>query len=264
MKKIEYVQKGKVIHYCVNWDDNCASSKKEYSIVSRPRKECKFCIQRKANERNRAKKIKKQEDKTNEILREFEIQENRKDFKSTPVRLGKIFSEEEQERQRLRLDRKEAKSQDKKKKAAKPSKIYSKKLTEKTPLKYWETKLDDAIRHYTKARDFFFNDTFQCISCEEIKTIDQSENGHYYRRGKLSVRWDLINNNRQCTVCNRIKEGNEKMYRIGLIKKFGLKEIELLDIRSNQIVKYSVPELEEMYNQICVETKLLNRKNKVA
>ena len=85
MKKIEYEGKEKVIHYCKNWEnEKCAANQKEYSIVPRPRKECKFCTQRTANERNRQKAIDRQKAKQDETLRQYQIEENQTNFKDNP------------------------------------------------------------------------------------------------------------------------------------------------------------------------------------
>ena len=146
MKKIEYVEKEKLIHYCVNWENNCASSKKEYSKVSRPRKECKFCIQREANERNRKKQLDRYKENQEELLRLSEIEENQKEFRDNPLRLGKMFSKEELERERLRIERKEARQKQKEKKPVKRIKSTSIK----------ELKLREEYRKVIKEINFIY------------------------------------------------------------------------------------------------------------
>ena len=100
---------------------------------------CKYCV--KANE--------KQEDQTNEILREFEIEEHQKKFTPELKQVSKMFSKEEQEREELRLKRKEASKHAKKKKPVKrlKTKNYAKdesKQKEYAALKeYWDMRADE-------------------------------------------------------------------------------------------------------------------------
>lgn len=149
MKNIEYEKKEKVVHYCINWGNDCAASEKEYSKVSRPRKKCRFCLQREANERNRKKQLEKYKENQDELLRLSGIEENQKKFNDTPVRLGKMFSETELERERLRIQRKEARQGERKKKPVKRIKTpkYSesedKQKEYKVLRRYWEMKSDE-------------------------------------------------------------------------------------------------------------------------
>jgi len=185
-------------HPCCNGEDCVFPGGFE---VNRPRKECPACIRRKSEERWRENS----EERSSEVIRDWKIKENQKDFSEKPKELSKVV----------------------------------------TPYKKWEKKLDIIVSQYTKWRDTEHDGSFVCISCQEVKR--EGENGHYYRRGIVSVRWDEINNNRQCIECNREKEGNVEEYRKGLILRYGLEAVLELDDRAKATVKYKPFELEEIY-----------------
>lgn len=121
-----------------------------------------------------------------------------------------------------------------------------------TPFKELERKLDVILPKYTKQRDLNEMDEIKCISCPLVSSREYFENGHYYKRSKRSVRWDEVNNNQQCVECNR--EDDDVKYRKGLIARYGLAAVEELDLRANSPVKYSVLELEEMYQYFLRKT----------
>ena len=84
-----------------------------------------------------------------------------------------------------------------------------------------------------------------CISCPAAVT----EAGHYYSQGHHSaLRFNEINTNGQCTRCNRWLHGNLIAYRNGLIKRYGQRELDLLDSvgTRNKAYKWTRFELEQI------------------
>jgi hypothetical protein len=68
-----------------------------------------------------------------------------------------------------------------------------------------------------------------CISCGRFHT-GAYDAGHYRSTGAApSLRFDENNCHRQCVPCNQHKSGNIIEYRIGLIKKVGIKEVERIE-----------------------------------
>lgn len=124
-----------------------------------------------------------------------------------------------------------------------------------TPFKELEKKLDKILPRFTKQRDSNEMDEVECISCPKVGNKGEFENGHYYKRSLRSVRWDDLNNNQQCIRCNRELDGNVAEYRKGLIRRYGLEEVELLDSRAATPMKYSVIDLEEMYKYFLSKTR---------
>lgn len=65
-----------------------------------------------------------------------------------------------------------------------------------------------------------------CISCGG--PVDHA--GHYYSQGHHSaLRFNEINCNGQCLRCNNFLHGNLIHYRMGLLKKYGQRELDILD-----------------------------------
>jgi len=94
---------------------------------------------------------------------------------------------------------------------------------------------------YIRARDKD-DDYFTCISCGATKRIENYANGsnyhagHYYPSTYSSLRFNDKNVNGQCGQCNTHKHGNPIEYRKGLVKKYGIQEVEHLD---NEVLRYN-------------------------
>ena len=100
------------------------------------------------------------------------------------------------------------------------------------------TKLDRVFSLFIRLRDAN-NGYVSCISCGKIVDWKLSDCGHYVNRKHMALRFDEKNCNAQCRSCNRFDEGNSQGYRRGLIKKYGEKEVELLEIKKFNISKLS-------------------------
>lgn len=133
---------------------------------------------------------------------------------------------------------------------AKQRKIKQEKriLIEKTKtLSDYQKELQAVFNKWIRLRD----ENLPCISCGRNHK-GQYHAGHYRSVGAApQLRYDEMNAHKQCSVCNNHKSGNIVEYRINLIKKIGLENVERLE-NDNQPKKYNIPELIEMkkfYNQ---------------
>ena len=89
-----------------------------------------------------------------------------------------------------------------------------------------------------------------CISCGHTNGR-QFHAGHYKPTGgNPHLRFNELNVHKQCSICNNYKSGNLAEYRINLIKKIGLINVEALE-SDKSIKKYS----EEDYTNIIVKYK---------
>ena len=95
-----------------------------------------------------------------------------------------------------------------------------------------------AVNGYIRARDH----GKPCISCgnlPEQKYGGSMDAGHYRSRGAApNLRFNLLNIHSQCVKCNRFNSGNVVDYRINLIKRIGLENVESLECNNVQ-VKFS-------------------------
>ncbi len=96
---------------------------------------------------------------------------------------------------------------------------------------------------------------FICISCQDLKPVNQLNAGHYYAKEFYkSVRFDLDNIHSQCIRCNKYLSGNLIEYRKTLLDKIGKKKLDQLDQKSElKNFKYSrqfLIELIEKYKNV--------------
>jgi len=102
-----------------------------------------------------------------------------------------------------------------------------------------------AVNKYIRARDRHK----PCVSCgsmPEDKLGGSFDAGHYRSRGSAShLRFNLLNIHKQCVKCNRFKSGNAVDYRIELIKRIGLENVEKLE-NDNKPKKFTIEHLKRL------------------
>lgn len=122
-------------------------------------------------------------------------------------------------------------------------------VTAEVKLKYkgrsisWlEDKLQELVNAKVRKRDSY-NGFFICISCQELKPINQMNAGHYFPKEPLqyrAVKFDLDNINGQCIRCNKYLSGNLIPYRANLLKKIGADRLAQLERKAEiKNFKYS-------------------------
>lgn len=84
----------------------------------------------------------------------------------------------------------------------------------------------------------------KCISCEN----PGNQAGHYFPVCYSGVRFSEVNVNLQDAYCNCYAYGNQAMYRIGLVMKYGEKAVRELEEEAvrTKYKKWSRSELEEI------------------
>ena len=94
---------------------------------------------------------------------------------------------------------------------------------------------------YIRARDHHL----PCISCGRFHG-GQYHAGHYLAVGSHpEIRFDELNVNKQCSVCNNYLSGNQIEYRRGLIEKIGHDNVDLLESK-HESKKYTIEEILEI------------------
>ena len=98
-----------------------------------------------------------------------------------------------------------------------------------------------AFNTYIRTRD----KESPCISCQRHHN-GQYHAGHYKSTGSSpELRFEELNNNKQCAPCNNHLSGNIENYRINLIKKIGICKVEWLEGK-HKPKKYTCAELKEI------------------
>ena len=96
-------------------------------------------------------------------------------------------------------------------------------------LSWLDKKLWRLFSEFIRKRDADDFGVAKCISCNLQREWKYLGCGHYISRGNKRVKFDERNNNAQCKGCNAFKQGAAQEYRIGLIEKIGLDEVEDLE-----------------------------------
>lgn len=117
----------------------------------------------------------------------------------------------------------------------------------------WLSEAQIAFNAFIRKRD----EGLPCISCGRSNESKKNA-GHFLSVGSHShLRFNENNCHLQCEHCNTYKSGNQAAYRIELIKKIGVQEVEKLE-SENAIQKWSIDEIKqikETYKQKLKELK---------
>lgn len=95
-----------------------------------------------------------------------------------------------------------------------------------------------------------------CFTCGDKRPWKEQQAGHYIHKDCLD--FDPININCQCVRCNKWLSGNSGIYAERLIAEYGEQAIAELRVRSEQIRKFTIFELEELitkYKKLLTELK---------
>lgn len=105
-----------------------------------------------------------------------------------------------------------------------------------------------AVNRYVRLRDH----NKPCISCNsmpsdsDLLTGSRFDAGHYRSRGAAShLRFNVLNIHKQCVKCNRFNSGNVVDYRINLINRIGLDNVERLE-NDNEPRKFTIEYLKRV------------------
>ena len=103
--------------------------------------------------------------------------------------------------------------------------------------------LQAAFNAFIRLRDA----ALPCISCGRPATWrGQWDAGHYLSRGSSpATRFDPSNVAKQCDPCNVHLSGNLVLFRVNLIKRIGLAEVERLE-GPHEPLKLTIPEIVEL------------------
>ena len=100
--------------------------------------------------------------------------------------------------------------------------------------------LDKVFNAFIRKRDTVYGrdwEGFKCISCQQVKPLNQMHAGHFYAGTFTATRWDERNVNGQCAGCNTFKHGNLLEYRKGILSKYGQETLDELEALHNQPFK---------------------------
>lgn len=125
----------------------------------------------------------------------------------------------------------------------------------------WLREAQSAFNAFIRARD----EALPCISCEKSATWGgQWHASHYRPAGRNSeLRFDESNVHKACSECNNFKSGNLVEYRLGLIERAGLAEVERLE-RTYAPRRWTIEELQEIKSTYRRKTSQLEKQRRAA
>lgn len=114
-------------------------------------------------------------------------------------------------------------------------------------------KLDILFSQYVRLSNADKNGICTCVTCNRQYHWKNIQAGHFMSRKHYSTRWDIRNVKPQCVGCNMFKSGEQYKYSIFL----GTELANELYLQSNEIVKFTNNEIEEMIDCYSKELKKL-------
>lgn len=121
----------------------------------------------------------------------------------------------------------------------------------------WLKQAQTVFNQYIRLRD----KDLPCISCQRYHQ-GQYHAGHYLTVGaRPELRFNPLNVWRQCSACNLHLSGNLINYRINLIKKIGLTEVEKLE-GPHEPLKLSIDDIKALIAEYRAKVKELLAKQK--
>jgi hypothetical protein len=106
--------------------------------------------------------------------------------------------------------------------------------------------LDDIFSKYIRNK-YAVDGMVECYTCGTVKPIKEMQNGHFFSRSHLSVRWNEDNCRPQDSACNIFKHGNYIVYTRKMLSELGEQKFKELEDLKNTTFK---PTAEWLQNQI--------------
>ena len=103
-------------------------------------------------------------------------------------------------------------------------------------------KLDVVFSQWVRLSNADHSGYCTCVTCEKRFHWKEIQAGHFMSRKHYSTRWDENNVHPQCVACNVYRAGEQYKYSVFL----GQFQAEELYLKSQELVKYTNVELEEM------------------
>lgn len=148
------------------------------------------------------------------------------------------------------------KSEEKRKKIEKAERLERRERLKKLKTRSaWLKDLQGVFNKFIRLRD----KDLPCISCGRFHQ-GQYHAGHYRTVGACpELRFDELNVHKQCSVCNNHKSGNITEYRINLVRKIGVEEVERLERHDHPPLKLTEDEIKDLIKVYKAKVKELER-----
>ncbi len=120
-------------------------------------------------------------------------------------------------------------------------------------------KLDTEFSRYIRLRDADKFGYCTCITCGKKLHWKECHAGHFQTRGKTATRWEEYNVNVQCPFCNTYRYGEQYRHGVEIDLKFGKGTAKMLEKKAQEVKRFTIKELEEMYKYYKGQAKELEK-----
>ena len=107
------------------------------------------------------------------------------------------------------------------------------------------TELDRVFSIYTRMKSADANGIVKCATCGKPDHWKFMDCGHFVSRKNQSVRWDDMNAEPQCKICNQLERGRPEKFQDYLIDKYGRDVVNQLIERRHSAMKLMKWEIQE-------------------
>lgn len=110
-------------------------------------------------------------------------------------------------------------------------------------------KLDRLFSRYIRKKYANHGGWVECVTCGKSMPWEDSQAGHFVKRGHHAVRWDERNVHPQCPQCNLYKNGAQDDYTVYIVREYGEATLrELLELKYVE-KRYTMAELRDLVEQ---------------
>ena len=107
-------------------------------------------------------------------------------------------------------------------------------------------KLDTIFSTYIRLKYADEDLNVKCFTCDKVYPYKKIQNGHFYSRAILSLRYDEQNCRPQCYSCNCARNGNYIEYYKRLEKEIGKGGMDYLEYKRHQTKKMGKADYQEL------------------
>uniref|UniRef100_A0A6M3IFF5 Putative lambda recombination protein n=1 Tax=viral metagenome TaxID=1070528 RepID=A0A6M3IFF5_9ZZZZ len=134
------------------------------------------------------------------------------------------------------------------------------KKRKKSPKAKLKKKTWDMFSKYIRMKHANENGYVKCITCGVIKHWREMQASHYIdgRHNAVLFEEDLVHPS--CYACNCILHGNKSEYAAFMYKTYGEERVDELRRLSNYSIKYSISDLELLYEKFSKKVEELEKK----
>lgn len=131
--------------------------------------------------------------------------------------------------------------------------------TEKKP-SYWKTRAWDKCSLFNRQKDTDqFTGYVKCVTCPKTQHWKLMQGGHFLAGRGNGILFDDRGIHAQCYWCNGIGKGQQYIYGIFMLNRYGQKVIDELQEQKDSTVQYTIADFKRIADEYDEKLKTLDR-----